>query len=147
MVKIFSDLFLKIIDSHVPNKIVTFDDRDAPWINPSLKNLMHKYRKIYNNWNKNGKPPAGFDRVKQHQLKTEKAITDTKSKYYENLSKKICDPSSGKKMFWSAYKRLSNKKKITNIPPLFENNKYISNFKESKIFNKYFADQCQPFDF
>ena len=36
-------------------------------------------------------------------------------------------------------------KKNTNIPPLIENNKYISCFKEkAKIFNDYFAMQCRP---
>jgi hypothetical protein len=72
---------------------------------------------------------------------------DAKSRFVENLSKKICNPSTGQKTFWSAYKRLSNKKKITNIPPLFENGKYISSFREkASIFNNYFALQCQPFD-
>ena len=34
----------------------------------------------------------------------------------DNLSDKICDPRSGGKIFWNAYKRLINKKKNTNIP-------------------------------
>ena len=73
---------------------------------------------------------------------------DAKSRFLDNLSKKICNPTTGQKTFWSAYKRLSNKKKKipTNILPIFENGKYISNFKEkSSIFNKYFATQCQRF--
>ena len=38
-------------------------------------------------------------------------------------------------------------KKITNIPPLIENNIYISSFKEkAQIFNQYFAKQCHPLD-
>ena len=79
--------------------------------------------------------------------KLKKAILDAKSRFLENLSNKICNPTTGRKTFWSAYKRLSNKKKITNIPPIYENGKYISSFKEkSSIFNKYFALQCQPFD-
>ena len=147
MVKIFTENFLHIINSNIPNKIVTFDDGDAPWVTPPLKNLLHKDRKIYSNWNKNGRAPDCYARVKLHQEKTKKAIVDAKSRYLDNLSNKICNPTTGQKTFWSAYKRLSNKKKVTNIPPLFENGKYISNFKEkSSIFNKYFALQCQPFD-
>ena len=108
---------------------------------------MHKDRKIYSNWNKNGRAPDCYARVKLHQEKTKKAILEAKSRYLDNLSNKICDPTTGQKTFWSAYKRLSNKKKVTNIPPLFENGTYISNFKKkSSIFNKYFALQCQPFD-
>ena len=147
IVKIFTDKFLNIINSNTPNKIVTFDDGDAPWVTPPLKNLLHKDRKIFSAWSKNGRIPDLYERVKQHQKKTKSAIVAAKSRYLENLSKKICNPSTGQKTFWSAYKRLSNKKKITNIPPILENGKYISNFKDkASLFNKYFALQCQPFD-
>ena len=147
MVNIFSSTFLNIINSNVPSKVITCDDKDAPWVNSTIKNLMHKNRKLYSEWNSNGRQPARRDRVKQHQSKTEKAIIDAKNRYFENLSKKICDPTTGQKTFWSAYKRLSNKKKTSNIPPLFDNNIYIANFKEkASIFNKYFATQCQPFN-
>ena len=147
MVNIFTENFLHIINSNIPNKTITIDDGDAPWVTPPLKNLLHKDRKIYSNWNKNGRAPDCYARVKLHQEKTKKAILEAKSRYLDNLSNKICNPTTGRKTFWSAYKRLSNKKKVTNIPPIFENGKYISNFKEkSSIFNKYFALQCQPFD-
>ena len=64
-----------------------------------------------------------------------------------NLSDKLCNPTTGQKTFWSAYNRLSNKKKVTNIPPLLEDGTYVSNFKDkADIFNNYFALQCQPFD-
>ena len=145
-VKIFTDTFLFIMNSNIPNKIVTFDDSDAPWVTPPLKNLLCKDRKVFSDWKKN-MIPSHYARVKQHQDKTKKAIIDAKKRYFENLSKKICNPSTGQKTFWSAYKRLSNKKKNTNIPPIFDNGKYISNFKEkASIFNNYFAAQCQPFD-
>jgi len=147
MVNVFSQTFLNIINSNIPSKIITCNDKDAPWVNSSVKNLMRKNRKLYSEWNSNGRQPARRNRVKQHQLKTEKAIFEAKNRYLENLSNKICDPTTGQKTFWSAYKRLSNKKKITNIPPLFENNIYIANFKDkASIFNQYFATQCQPFN-
>jgi len=146
-VGIFTNTFLNIMNSNIPNKIVTFDDRDAPWVTPTLKNLLRKDRNIYSDWNRNGRIPIRYASVKQHQEKTKKAIIEAKSRFLENLSNKICNPSTGQKTFWSAYKRLSNKKKNTNIPPLFENGKYISNFKQkASIFNNYFAVQCQPFN-
>ena len=117
MVKIFTDNFLHIINSNIPNKIVTFDDGDAPWVTPPLKNLLHKDRKIYSNWNKNGRAPDRYARVKLHQEKTKKAILDAKSRFLENLSNKICNPTTGRKTFWSAYKRLSNKKKRYKYSP------------------------------
>ena len=111
-VGIFTNTFLNIMNSNIPNKIVTFDDRDAPWVTPTLKNLLRKDRNIYSDWNRNGRIPIRYASVKQHQEKTKKAIIEAKSRFLENLSNKICNPSTGQKTFWSAYKRLSNKKKI-----------------------------------
>ena len=85
--------------------------------------------------------------MKEHQQLTQDAIAEAKSTYHENLGKKLCDPTTGQKVFWSAYKRLANKKRDTNIPPILEDGKYITNFKEkADLFNTYFANQCKPFD-
>ena len=130
---------------HVPNKIIKVDDSDAPFATPTLKNLIRKSHKFYRDWVRRGKDPSTRNRTLNMQSKTKEAIEQAKSRYIDNLSKKMCDPSSGRKAFWTAYKCLSNKKKITDIPPLFENDKYISNFKDKTIiFNNYFAAQCQP---
>ena len=115
--------------------------------NTPSKKIIEKNRKMFSEWNKNGRVPDRYSRVKLHQEKTKKAVFDAKNRFLENLSNKICNPTTGQKTFWSAYKRLSNKKKNTNIPPIYEDGIYISNFKnKSSIFNKYFAQQCQPFN-
>ena len=120
-VKFFTTNFLNIMQANIPNKIATFDDRDAPWVTPPLKNLLRKDRKIYSDWTKNSRNPTDLDRIKQHQLKTQKAIQEAKDHYFADLSDKLCNPTTGQKTFWSAYKRLSNKKKITNTPPPWKN--------------------------
>ena len=62
-----------------------------------------------------------------------------------NLGNKICDPNTGPKCFWTAFNRLLNNKKVTNIPPLIENDTYISCFKKKAgIFNRYFSQQYRP---
>merc|ERR1712183_1020785 len=137
-IDIFTFRFMCIIESNIPHKTVTVDDRDAPWIQPSLKNLIKKNRKIYSDWKKDGKKATCYEKVKAHQRLTKDAIEEAKSKYMENLGKKLCDPSCGHKTFWTAYKRLANKKKNTNIPPIFENGSYITCFKKkADLFNSY----------
>ena len=81
------------------------------------------------------------------QKQTNKVIQIAKQEYIDNLSAKICDPRSGGKIFWNSYKRLINKKKNTNIPPIQDDGCFNSDFqKKSEIFNAYFAKQCRPFD-
>jgi hypothetical protein len=145
MVNIFSDIFLELIKSLVPNKTVTINDKDAPWVTPPVKKAILKNKRIYTNWIKKGRNPITHEHVKRVQRDTNQIITSAKDTYINNLGNKLCDPSTGHKSFWSAYKRLANKKKITNIPPLFENDRYETNFKnKARIFNDFFAAQCRP---
>ena len=67
--------------------------------------------------------------------------------YIEDLSDKLCNPKSNNNVFWSAYKKLLNNKKQSNIPPLLENNIFVTIFLEkATIFKNYFADICRPID-
>ena len=59
----------------------------------------------------------------------------------------LSDPTTGEKVFWSTFKKLSNKKKITNIPPIIDNNLYVTNFaQKATLLNDYFAEQCTIHD-
>ena len=72
-----------------------------------------------------------------------KLINQAKQLYYHNLGDKLSDPKIGQKSFWTAFKRIVNTKKQTNIPPIIENDVYISDFSQkANIFNEYFATQC-----
>ena len=63
-------------------------------------------------------------------------LTIRLSKY---LGDKLSDPKIGQKSFWTAFKRIVNTKKQTNIPPIIENGVYIYDFlQKANIFNEYF---------
>ena len=61
---------------------------------------------------------------------TNKFIKEDKLAYYSNLGNKLSDPKIGQKLFWSAYKKVVDKKRTTNIPLINENGIFISNFKK-----------------
>ena len=53
------------------------------------------------------------------------------------------DPMTNTKTYWSILKSLLNNKKIPCIPPLFHQNKYVTDFKKkAELFNCFFAKQC-----
>ena len=53
------------------------------------------------------------------------------------------DCSTSPKAYWSLLKMFLINKKIPCIPPLFNNNKFISNFRDKgELFNNFFAQQC-----
>ena len=53
------------------------------------------------------------------------------------------DPMTSAKTYWSILKSLLNNKKIPCIPPLFHQNKYVTDFKKkAELFSCFFAKQC-----
>ena len=138
---------MDIFSNHISNKIVTCNDRDAPWITPKLKTAIRRNSRVYRKWVKRGRNINDYDQVREVQNITSKLIRQSKKLHYEKLGEKLSDPLTGQKHFWNAFKRISNKKKHTNIPPIIENNTYVSNFRQkANIFNDYFADQCKILD-
>ena len=77
----------------------------------------------------------------QNQLKL---LTESnKEKYYLRIFKKLMDPMTNAKTYWSILKSLLDNKQIPCIPPLFHQNKYVTDFKKKvELFNYFFATQC-----
>jgi len=131
----------------IPSKMMTINYKEAPWVTPDCRKAITKNIRVYKKWVNNGRKFEEFEKVKSIQRATDKIINKAKSDYVSRLSNTLCDPLSGSKPFWGAYKKLCNKKKSTNIPPIQENGNFITNFNEKAIiFNDYFADQCRPLD-
>ena len=143
MCLLFTDVFSDVITRHTPNKIVTCNEKYAPWITPQVKTAIKRNARVYRKWVSRGRNPKDHDNVRKVQNETNKLIKEAKSPYYCNLGSKLSDPNAGQKEFWSAYRKIVNKKQNTNIPPIIKDGRYISDFKEkANIFNEYFAKQC-----
>ena len=71
---------------------------------------------------------------------------NAKETYLKSQGAKLADPSTGPKTYWKISNMFLNKCKVPRIPPLFENDNFISDCKEkTALFNDYFAKQCTPF--
>ena len=58
------------------------------------------------------------------------------------MTKKLTNVRKNCKAYWSLLRRLLNNKKIYLIPPLFHENKFVTDFKEkAELFNSHFATQ------
>ena len=56
-------------------------------------------------------------------------------------------PSTSPKTYCSVLKYFYNNKKIPCIPPIFDENRFVTNFKEkTELFNSFFAKQCSIID-
>ena len=138
-------LFNKTVKNvnYIPHETVTFDDRDPSWINKNVKQFILEKNEMHKKYVNENKDPRIFDKAKCHQNELNSIIESNKQKYYSRLSKKLVDPMTSTKSYWSTLKMLLNDKKIPCIPPLRHQKKYVTGFKEkAEIFNSFFAEQC-----
>ena len=113
------------------------------WFNKNIKQLIQEKNNTYKSYTLIDKNPQIFERVKilQNQLKC--SIEGSKKKYYLQISKKLMDPATSAKTYWSMLKTLLSNKKIPCIPLLFHQSKSVTDFKKkAELFNSFFAKQC-----
>ena len=61
------------------------------------------------------------------------------------ILKYYVDPTLQSKTYWSILKGFYNGKRVSVIPPLLVNNKFLTDFKaKANIFNDFFSTQCTP---
>ena len=143
MADILTNELYSILSSNIPNKVVTCNDRDPPWITPELKHIIKRKQRTYRKFVQRGRRDEDWERVKNVRNATSKQIKNTKEKYFSNLGKKLSNPNHGLKEYWSSLNRLINKKNTQNIPPLLENDSFVINVQEkANLLNNYFAEQC-----
>ena len=88
-----------------------------------------------------------LDKLDGLQAKLQSSINFFQFEYYRKISKKLSAPSASPKCYLNLLKTPLNGRKIPCIPPLFADNKFITDFKEkSEISNSFFAKQCSLTD-
>ena len=67
----------------------------------------------------------------------------SKQNYFARITKKLTNVSKNCKLYWSIPRRLLNNTETPLIPPLFHENKIVTDFKEKlELFNSHFATHC-----
>ena len=80
------------------------------------------------------------DFAKLEDLRNEIHNLISKKEYYENINRKLKDPSTSSKTYWLIMKTFFNGKKVHVIPPLLFNSTFVTNVQEkTNIFNSFFA--------
>ena len=142
-VHLLNKTLLNIYINFIPNKILTFNDSDPPWISNHIKNLINFKNQIFQSYLYNGKKSSDYDLLQTITTTISKTIIDSRSEYFHRLSVKLNNPKTSSKAYWKILKTFTNGKKIPSIPPILVNNKYVSNFStKANIFNTFFSQQC-----
>ena len=123
---------MNIMQNFVPNEIIICDDRDSPWINKEIKQVIRSNKNLlYINQFKALQDELGFLNEKSKNI------------YYSKLFQKLSNKATSSKAYWSIMKTFLNNKKVPCILPLFQDNKFVTDFREkAELFISFFAEQC-----
>ena len=108
-------------------------------MNSEIKNLINEKNLAYKSYCRFNRDVFLFEKFKFLQNQLSVSIENSKQTYYSKLSRKLANPATSSKTYWFIVKTFLNNKKISCIPPLFHENKFITNFKEkAELFNTFF---------
>ena len=140
---IFNKSLLNILSNFIPHEVIVCDDKDPPWFNGKVKSLINEKLKTYNAHCKNIDNSQLDKNLSSLQQRLRDLIDDSKQKYFLRLTQKLNTIQKSTKAYWALLKFFLNNRKIPVIPPLFHNNKFVTDFKEkAELFNSFFAKQC-----
>ena len=115
-----------------------------PWFNNQIKTLIEKKNNHFKSYISNGRLVVDRVRLQEAGAELINIIKSSKENFYNNLGKKLNDPETSNKTYWSIMKTFAIGKKTPIIPPLLIKDKLISNFTEkANIFNDFLDQQCQ----
>ena len=99
-----------------------------------IKELISRKNKLYSRIKRRNN---GFlDKQLLHSLQQHlsKSTENAKNKYFFRISEKLKNPNASTKCYWSLIKTLLNGKTIPCVPPIHDNNRCVTGFKEMSTF-------------
>ena len=120
--------------NYIPSKFVTIDNKDPPWMTERIKNKIFKKDYIYKSYISNGKTAIDYQKLHDIGSEISQMISKRKKEYYDQLSKKLNDPLTSSKTYWSILKTFCSGTKIPLIPSIIIDNKAITNLEKRQMF-------------
>ena len=140
---IFNKTVLNGLSNFIPHEVIVCDHKDPPQFNEKSKSLINERLRTYNAYRKNIGNSQLLKNLSSLQQRLRDLIDDSKQKYFSRLTHKLNTIQKSTKAYWALLKIFLNNRKIPVIPPLFHNNKFVTDFKEkAELFNSFFAKQC-----
>ena len=83
---------------------------------------------VYQKFNSRGKNPADWERIRILRNETALSVDAAKDNYFKSLERKLTDAKTGVKAYWQTINKILDKDKVTCIPPLLEDDVFVTNF-------------------
>ena len=126
---LFNKTIKNIVCNYIPHEIIICNDRDPTWIDKNIKKLINDKNRAYTSYCLNENNSSTFQNLQLLQSILNSLIEKSKLKYYAHLSKKLLDPGTSPKSYWSILKAFLNNKKIPCVSPLLHETEFITDFR------------------
>ena len=101
-----------VFSSFIPNKIITFHERDPPWTNQLINSKLQWKNGISKNYQNTSKSSVDLEVLQNAMSEVSELIYEKLIHYYyHQLARKLMDPSASGKTYWSLLKTFYNDKK------------------------------------
>ena len=133
----WTERFLNIARSFIPNKIVTIRPNDSPWYSNALRLLKRKMNRMFNIFKRTNNS-RHWDKYGLLRTEYQQNLDEAEANYKKNLSFSLSNAKCSKK-WWSTVKWLIGKGGDTSYPVLNCNNSAVTDNKEKACkFNDFF---------
>ena len=103
-VVLFNETLMNIFSSFIPNKIKNFRDSDPLCMNDDIKNKIKSKHKLYHRYLRHKRNKENFAKLEYLRNEIDNLISESKKKCYQNINRKLNDPLTSSKTYWSITK-------------------------------------------
>ena len=108
-----------------------------------VKELADEKNDVFQSYLHSNKDSKLFNKTEYLQNELKFLIEAKKEKYYSHISKKLMNPLTSTKTYWSISNLFLDDKKIPCMSPLLRQNRYNTKYKwKADLFNNLFANHC-----
>ena len=125
-VKILNEVLVNIFSNYISNELKKIKPQQVPWITPSIKNVLRKKNHEFKSFIKKDQPHNLLEGIQNMTTQASRLVEDAKLKYFTDIGSKLSHPSTGTKKYWSLINKILNKSKIPEIPPLLEEDIFVT---------------------
>ena len=114
-VELFNSTLLNIFGNFIPHETIVCRSKDPPWMKQEIKHALRRKNRLYKKYISSGRTYDDEIDLRETTTVVSNLIISSKESYFENLGKKLNDPSTSPKTYWSILKRFLNKAEIPAI--------------------------------
>ena len=135
--KSWSEMLLDVANRTIPNKSVLVRPNDSPWYTSNLRLLKRKMLRLFHKF-KSKNTLNSWEKYKTARNEYQHSLDVAEETYKNSLANSLTEERNSKR-WWNTVKSFLGRGAFNSIPPMQENNSFVSDSKDkADSFNRFF---------